>query len=51
MGIPCVWVLNVSTLEVLVWEHDDTEINALNPLHGMLGQAMFVRHAHIEVSA
>eukprot|EP00435_Cladocopium_sp_Y103_P051237 s961_g15.t2 len=38
--IPCLWFVRISTLEVHVWEHDQTDIDVLNPLHGLLSQAL-----------
>ena len=36
---PCLWVLKPSTVEVIMWEHADTDVNELNRLHGLISQA------------
>ena len=36
---PCLWVLKPSTVEVIMWEHADTDVNDLNRLHGLISQA------------
>ena len=33
---PCLWVLKQTALEVILWEHNDVDINGLNRLHGLL---------------
>ena len=38
--LPCVWVKKLSELEVHMWEHDSVDIDALNPLHGIICQAL-----------
>ena len=40
--LPCVWVKKPSELQVYMWEHDTVDIDALNPLHGLLSQALQV---------
>ena len=37
---PFLWVRHVSCLEVLCWEHDDVDMNAFNPLHGLLSRTL-----------
>ena len=37
--IPVVWTRGQRHVSVSMWEHDDTEVDGLNPLHGLLSQA------------
>ena len=36
---PCLWVFKHVVVEVIMWEHEDTDVNGLNQLHGLLSQA------------
>ena len=36
---PCLWVLKPSEVEVIMWEHADTDVNDLNRLHGLISHA------------
>ena len=38
--MPCLWVKKLSDLEVHLWEHESVDVNTLNPLHGLMCQAM-----------
>ena len=39
---PCVWVKKLCELEVHLWEHESVDVEALNPLHGLMCQALQV---------
>ena len=38
--IPCIWYVRETSLEVHVWDHTESDINGLNPLHGLLCGAL-----------
>eukprot|EP00435_Cladocopium_sp_Y103_P020978 s358_g5.t1 len=48
---PCLWVVRASSLDVHLWEHDDTDINTLNQLHGLLSRALGLKYAAISLRA
>ena len=39
---PCMWVVKACELEVHIWEHENMDVHVLNPLHGLLCQAIGV---------
>ena len=41
---PCIWILRPAELEVILWEHDDVDINGLNCLHGLLSSVFGLPH-------
>lgn len=43
---PCMWVLKATELEVHLWEHETVDVDALNPLHGIMSQALGVPRFH-----
>ena len=34
--IPCLWISRTDKVEVLLWDHEEVDVNPLNPLHGMM---------------
>ena len=44
---PCIWILRPTVLEVILWEHDDVDINGLNCLHGLLSSVLGLPHFHV----
>ena len=39
---PCLWIARVDKVEVLLWDHEETDVNPLNPLHGMMCRVLGV---------
>ena len=37
--MPVVWTFGVSEVQVSMWEHTDSEVECLSPLHGLISQA------------
>eukprot|EP00435_Cladocopium_sp_Y103_P052433 s1724_g16.t1 len=44
--MPCMWVIKSHAIEAHVWEHDDADINVLNPLHSMFCAAFHAPQFH-----
>ena len=39
---PCLWIARADKVEVLLWDHEETDVNPLNPLHGMMCRVLGV---------
>ena len=37
---PCLWTIREATLEASMWDHNEADVDKLNPLHGLLCQAL-----------
>ena len=44
---PCMWIPRATELEVHLWEHETVDVDALNPLHGVMSQALGMPRFHL----